>query len=73
MARHPGLDKRSIPVVILANKQDADNHVDELTLRKIIKLDALKAMKPSLKWFIKNTTGIKGHGVNDCFVVFEEE
>ena len=36
LARHPGLARRAIPVVIMANKQDAEGAVDELQLRKII-------------------------------------
>jgi signal recognition particle receptor subunit beta len=36
MAKHPGLRDRSIPFVILANKQDLEDSVDELMLRKVL-------------------------------------
>jgi len=39
MAKHPGLSQREIPFVILANKQDLDDSVDELILRKILQVD----------------------------------
>ena len=34
MARHPGLQNRNIPFLILANKQDLEDSVDESELRK---------------------------------------
>ena len=30
IARHPGLARRDIPLIILANKQDAENAIDEV-------------------------------------------
>ena len=66
IARHPGLKGRSIPFVILANKQDDDNALDEVKLRRVIQLDRLKTMN-DLKYYVKNTTGITGSGINECF------
>lgn len=36
IARHPGIQGRAIPFVILANKQDEPNAIDEVKLRRII-------------------------------------
>lgn len=36
IAKHPGLRDRRIPFIILANKQDLDDAVDELMLRKVL-------------------------------------
>ena len=66
MARHPGLKGRQIPFVILANKQDDDQALDEVKLRRVIQLDRLKTMN-DLKYFVKNTNGITGSGINECF------
>ena len=39
MARHPGLRERNIPFIILANKQDLEDSIDEVVLRKILQID----------------------------------
>jgi len=49
MARHPGLADRSIPFVILVNKQDLVSEgnrkvIGELEMRRVLKLDRLKTM-----------------------------
>ena len=36
MATHPNLEKRKIPFLILANKQDDDSAINEMDLRKYI-------------------------------------
>jgi signal recognition particle receptor subunit beta len=36
MASHPNLEKRKIPFLILANKQDDDSAINEMDLRKYI-------------------------------------
>ena len=44
MVRHPALADRSIPIVILSNKQDLPNKVDELQLRQILQVERLKVL-----------------------------
>lgn len=39
MAKHPGLREREIPFVVLANKQELEESVDELMLRKVLQID----------------------------------
>ncbi len=39
IAKHPSLRFREIPFVVLANKQDLEDSVDELMLRKILHID----------------------------------
>jgi len=70
MARHPGLQGRNIPFVILANKQDDDAAIDEIKLRRVLQVDRLKTMN-DLKYFIKNTIGMTGAGISECFQMFE--
>ena len=73
LARHPGLRRRSIPVIILGNKKDENDAISEIELRKVMKLDTLKSLNPDLIWFIKMTAGKSGQGVADAFITFEEE
>ena len=57
MARHPGLSGREIPLVILSNKQDLNDKVDELQLRQILQVERLKALNQSIKFSVKDTIG----------------
>lgn len=66
MAKHPGLRERNIPFVILANKQDKEEALDELMLRKVLQVDQLKTLN-NIKYFVKNTIGISGQGISECF------
>lgn len=59
IGKHPGLRDREIPFVILANKQDLDDAVDELMLRKVLQVDQLKTLN-NMKYYVKNTIGISG-------------
>eukprot|EP00347_Sterkiella_histriomuscorum_P012090 403369929 len=70
IAKHPGLRDREIPFVILANKQDLEDSVDELLLRKILQVDQLKTLN-SMRYFVKNIIGVTGQGVSECFQMFE--
>ena len=70
MAKHPLLRGREIPFVVLANKQDHLDRVDEEDLRKIIQVDLLKSIS-KLQFYVKNTIGKLGTGVNECFQMFE--
>ena len=58
MARHPGLAGREIPLVILSNKQDLNDKVDELQLRQILQIERLKVLNQSIKFQVKDTIGI---------------
>ena len=70
MARHPSLVDRKIPFIIMANKNDCPDAIEEGELRKIIQLDKLKSIS-SLKYDVKTTIGIKGEGVEKCMKAFE--
>ena len=70
MAKHPLLKGREIPFVIVANKQDHPDHVDEEDLRKIIQVDLLKSVS-KMSFFVKNAIGKHGVGVSECFQMFE--
>lgn len=70
MARHPGLVRRDIPFIILANKQDSPDSIDEVKLRKILQVDRLKIMN-ELRYYVKNTTGRAGTGISEAFQMFE--
>ncbi|CDW87057.1 adp-ribosylation factor-like protein 6 [Stylonychia lemnae] len=70
IAKHPSLNQREIPFIILANKQDQPDSVDELMLRKILQVDTLKTMN-SMRYFVKNVIGITGQGISECFQMFE--
>ena len=59
MVKHPLLRSRDIPFVVLANKQDLPNRVEEDDLRKIIQVDMLKSIS-SLQIYVKNTIGMSG-------------
>ena len=58
MARHPGLINRQIPLIILSNKQDLPDKVDELQLRQILQVERLKNLNQSIKFYVKDTIGI---------------
>ena len=70
MAKHPVLRARSIPFVVLANKQDLPGHVEEEDLAKIIQVEQL-AQHSKMTFHVKNTTGRVGDGVNECFNIFD--
>ena len=70
MARHPCLVDRKIPFIILANKSDCPEAIDEAELRKVLQLDKLKSMN-QLKYDVKQTIGITGYGVEKCMKAFE--
>ena len=53
--------------MILANKQDAPNAVDDIKMRKVLQLDRLKAMNPDLTFYVKGTTGRTGQGIGEAF------
>lgn len=59
MAKHPLLRHRDIPFVVLANKQDLFNRVEEDDLRKIIQVDMLKSIS-TMQFYVKNTIGVTG-------------
>ena len=67
MTRHPALANREIPLVILSNKQDLVEKVDELKLRQILQVERLKVLNQDLRFYVKDTIGIEGSGVNECF------
>ena len=73
MARHPGLMGRQIPLVILSNKQDMPDQdkVDELQLRQILQVERLKTLNQNIRFYVKDTIGIQGSGINECFQMFE--
>ena len=56
MAKHPLLRHRDIPFVVLANKQDLPDRVEEDDLRKIVQIDMLKSIS-SMQFYVKNTIG----------------
>ena len=70
MAKHPLLRNRDIPFIVLANKQDLPGRVQEEDLKKIIQVDLLKSVS-SMKFYVKDTIGIEGQNINECFQVFE--
>ena len=55
IARHPGLARRHLPIVIAANKQDADRVFTKEQIAKMINLDELIGINPLLKWSITET------------------
>lgn len=67
MARHPALSDREIPLVILSNKQDLQDKVDELQLRQILQVERLKVLNQDLRIYVKDTIGIENSGINECF------
>ncbi len=69
MAKHPNLRDRQIPFVILANKQDLHGHVDEEDLKVIVQINMLKTVS-KMQFFIKNTIGMHGDGITECFQLF---
>ena len=71
MARHPCLAHRDIPLVILSNKQDNEDKVDELQLRQILQIERLKMVNQNIRFHVKDTIGIQGIGINECFQMFE--
>ncbi|TNV75364.1 hypothetical protein FGO68_gene13769 [Halteria grandinella] len=70
IAKHPLLRTRSIPFVVLANKQDHPDRVEEDDIRKILQVDLLKGMT-QMQFYVKNTIGRTGQGVSECFQMFE--
>ena len=70
MARHPSLVDRKIPFLILANKNDSPDAIEEGELRKIVQLDKLKSIS-TMKYDVKTTIGISGEGVEKCIKAFE--
>jgi signal recognition particle receptor subunit beta len=70
MAKHPNLRNRDIPFIILANKQDLPGRIDEEELKLIVQLNSLKSVS-KLNWYVKNTIGVAGQGVSECFQIFE--
>ena len=70
MARHPSLVDRKIPFLILANKNDSPDAIEEGELRKIVQLDKLKSIS-TMKYDVKTTIGIRGEGVEKCIKAFE--
>ena len=71
MARHPGLYGRQIPLIILSNKQDLAEKVDEVTLRQILQVERLKNLNTSMRFYVKDTIGLTCQGINECFQMFE--
>ena len=71
MARHPGLAGRKIPFVIMANKQDMEDSVDDLELTKFIQIDKLKVMN-DLIYSVKPVIGLSGYNVDKSFKFFEQ-
>ena len=69
MARHPGLGGRDIPFLILGNKSDCEDSVDEKELTKFLQLDKLKSLN-ECKYQVRNIIAINGDGVKDCFKYF---
>lgn len=70
MARHPGLVDRDIPFIILANKQDKDDAIDEKEITKYLQLDNLKSIS-KLKYKVLDCTGLaKDGGVDHAFKLF---
>ncbi len=57
-------------MVVLANKQDSADRVEEEDLRKIFQVDLLKSTS-RLRFFVKNTIGRTGQGISECFSLFE--
>ena len=70
MATHPNLVKRKIPFLILANKQDCENAINEMDLRKYIFLDKLKTLN-ELEYLVQDTVGITGFNVSQSMKIFE--
>ena len=58
MARHPGLSGRQIPFIILSNKQDVSEKVDEVSLRQILQVERLKNLNQSMRFSVKDTIGL---------------
>ena len=74
MARHPLLQDREIPFVILNNKCDlnTDEKVNEIQLRQALQIDRLRTINPDLQFFVKDIVGKDAAGVSDCLQFFEE-
>lgn len=70
MARHPGLQGRRIPFVICGNKQDNENALGEVKLRRALQVDRLKTMN-DMKYIVQSTIGLTGAGINECFGIIE--
>ena len=69
MARHQGLADRQIPFLIVANKQDLEESIDDKELTKFIQIDKLKTLN-DLKYRVVATTGLIGSGVDHAFKLF---
>ena len=71
MARHQGLTGRDIPFLVLNNKSDLEDAIDEKELTKFIELDKLKTMN-DLRYTVLSVTGITGEGVDKAMKFFEQ-
>ena len=67
---HPLLRDREIPFIVLANKQDRADRLDEDDLKKVIQVEKL-ITSTKMQIFCKNTIGASGSGVGECFQTFE--
>jgi signal recognition particle receptor subunit beta len=53
MARHPGLQGREIPFVIMCNKNDLqDEFIGKDQLRRVLQVDRLKTINQKITYFV---------------------
>ena len=71
MAKHPGFVGRQIPFIIVNNKTDCPEAMDDQELRKYVQMDKLKSLN-YLKYDVKSVIGITGYNVDKCFKFFEQ-
>mmetsp|Transcript_1381 Transcript_1381/g.2438 ORF Transcript_1381/g.2438 Transcript_1381/m.2438 type:complete len:124 (-) Transcript_1381:46-417(-) len=70
MAKHPSLQNRRIPFLIIANKVDCPQSVREMELRKTINLDKLKTLN-KMQYDVKDCIALTAENLEQCFRFFE--
>ena len=71
LVSHPDLKERTIPLVVILNKQDKEEVYHKKELKDFLKLDKLKSTT-KMVITIRECSGKHGSGIAECFSFFND-